>query len=168
VFGGIGISTGAGGSIMKTIRDGASTTIFTIGYERRSLDDLLSTLRQSGIDKLIDVREKPISRKPDFREGVLAAACNGAGIEYESWKRLGSTSSQRQFLKDSGDVAEFMRRFRSFVRRGRAAEINQLSEENEGGNVALLCYERAHDECHRSVIADLVADATGACVVAIQ
>ena len=51
----------------RVVRKGNGTKIFTVGYERRSGEELLAELLALGIEILVDVREKPISRKPDFR-----------------------------------------------------------------------------------------------------
>lgn len=155
-------------ALYKEIRSGSGPTIFTVGYERRDGEDLISALIDAGVDTLIDVRERPFSRKPDFRRGPLEAICEEAGIDYQSWTRLGSTQHQRENLKSSGDFSEFRRRFKSFAKRGREEDIVELAKYCNGRSVALICYERCHDECHRSVLAELVAEINDATITAIQ
>ena len=154
-------------TVYRTIRSGEGASIFTIGYEGRSGDDLVAQLRDAGVDTLVDVRERPFSRKPDFRRKALEQLCVDAGIDYESWTRVGSTGHQRVTLKATGDIREFMRRFRDFVKRGRDEELDALAKRAEKGTIALLCYERSHDECHRCIVADLLADRMDATIVAI-
>lgn len=151
-----------------TIREGSGPTVFTIGYEKRDGDDLIAALRDAGVEVLLDVRERPMSRKPDFRRSALEAACDEAGIRYESWPRLGSTGHQREQLKDTRDFSLFRKRFRELMVRSRATELDQLARFVEQNVVALICYEREHSECHRSVIADLLHDEIDASVVAIR
>lgn len=153
--------------LCRIVREGTGPTLFTIGYEKRDSEDLISSLVNVGIEVLIDVRERPISRVPDFRKNALEAACVNAGIKYESRPELGSTSHQRERLRESGDFSEFKRRFRDFARRGREAEIEDLANMISKTVVALICYERLHEECHRSILADLVADQVDAHVIAI-
>lgn len=164
---GIAVNEESPDSLAETIRTGRGPTLFTIGYERRDSDDLIARLVDFDIELLVDVREKPISRKVDFRKNVLAEACRVAGIEYESWPALGSTGHQREQLKESGNIGEFMRRFRDFARRGRSEVVGELGSVVADKRVALMCYERSHHECHRCVVADLVADEVDATVVAI-
>ena len=38
--------------------------IFSIGYEGKSLDAFIALLKAAGIERLIDVRDAPFSRKP--------------------------------------------------------------------------------------------------------
>jgi hypothetical protein len=39
---------------LRTVRIGGPVTVFTVGYERRSMGDLLSRLCDAGVDVLID------------------------------------------------------------------------------------------------------------------
>lgn len=116
---------------------------------------------------LVDVRDRRVSRKPDFRRTALEGVCGEAGIKYESWPDLGSTDHQRVQLRKSGDLSEFRKRFRDLASRRRSKVLDQLAKKIRGKSVALLCYERCHDECPRSIVADLLADRTGGPVVAI-
>ena len=45
---------------------------------------------------------------------------------------------------------------------------NDLAKRVRGKSVVLLCYERCHDECHRSVVAALLVGCTDGSVVAIM
>ena len=59
-------------------------TVWTIGYERASLDDVVGALRAAGIRTLLDVRELPLSRRAGFSKSPLRAALQEAGIDYDS------------------------------------------------------------------------------------
>ena len=152
---------------MRTIREGAHATVFTVGYERRTPEDLIATLRDAGVEVLADVREKPISRRACFRAEALRALCEEAGIVYQSWPRLGSTDAQRESLRRSGDIAAFQERFRAYAEAHLLSEIRKLADEVRRKPVALLCYERSHEDCHRMIIAELIADTAEAGIVAI-
>lgn len=159
-------ATEAGGAI-RTIRKGGQTTVFTVGYERRDGEELMSLLLAHGIKALADVRERPMSRKPDFRAAALKQACENAGIEYQSWPTLGSTGEQREELHDSGDFAAFEQKFRAYAKATMTRDLTRLAKMVTSQSTVLLCYERSHEECHRSVIADLVADKVGASIIAL-
>ena len=58
------------------------TTIYTICYEGATVDGFLATLKQAGVERLIDVRALPSSRRPGFSKSPLAAALSEVGIEY--------------------------------------------------------------------------------------
>lgn len=154
-------------SLHRPVRDGNGTKVYTIGYERRDGQELIDRLRDAGVELLVDVRERPMSRKADFRKASLEQLCNSVGISYESWTRLGSTEHQRARLRGTGDISEFRRRFRDFARRNRTDALDRLASVAKAKTIALLCYERTHEDCHRSIVADLLADRTNATVYAI-
>lgn len=141
--------------------------IFTIGYERRDGEELISILIDLGIDYLADIRDKPMSRKPDFRGTALRARCEAAGIEYGGWSTLGSTEKQRDRLHATGDLKGFHRSFKKYTVEHLEQPIEELAEVARSKSVALLCYERSHEECHRMVISEALADKLGAGITAI-
>lgn len=143
-------------------RNRAAVTIYTVGYEKRTGAELMALLKEHGVEVLADIRQRPMSRKVDFRGGVLRASCDRAGIEYRGWPGLGSTEEQRDDLHETGDFPTFARRFRAHAVKHATSDLDELAR---GKAVALLCYERCHGECHRSVVADLLADRLRATVV---
>jgi uncharacterized protein (DUF488 family) len=151
----------------RQVRAGNACAIFTIGYERRDADDLISRLWDARVEVLVDVRDNPVSRKPDFRQEALRARCTDAGIQYQSCPELGSTRPQREALKETGDVRAFRKRFRAHVKRYRMDALHRLEQTARTSTIALLCYERVHEDCHRAVVADLLADRLNATVYAL-
>lgn len=164
---GVNASYSDNGSHLRTIRQGNGVTVFTIGYEKRSGDELIALLLDAGVELLADVREKPMSRKPDFRGSSLRARCQEANLGYQHIPELGSTENQRKMLRETHDIKTFQRRFRTYAKRYLDEPIDRLTEVVKTKSVALLCYERSHDDCHRSAVADFVADRIGAGIVAI-
>ena len=159
--------TGLSAKYREVLSGKNGSTIFTIGYERRDGEALISELVEADIGVLVDVRDRPVSRRPDFRKASLERLCAEAGIDYECWSDLGSTGHQRDQLRETGDLAEFRRRFRDHASRRRSQVLDRLAKRTRGKSVALLCYERCHEECHRSIVADLLASRTQASIVAI-
>src|SRR5438093_11909085 len=69
--------------------------IFTIGYEGATVGEFLDALREAGVERLIDVRALPLSRRPGFSKSPLRAALAEAGIEYVHLKALGTPAEGR-------------------------------------------------------------------------
>lgn len=149
------------------IRPGGPPTIFTIGYQGRDGDEIVELLLEAGIEHLADIRAKPLSRNPDFRAGPLRRRCEAAGIEYGSWQSLGTPDPIRARVKATRDCATFHRDVRENAIESMGAALDEMAALARSKRVALLCLERAHDECHRADIAELVADRIGAGIVAI-
>ena len=130
--------------------------IVSVGYEGRTLGELLSRLVAEKVQTLVDVRLTPISRKPGLSQAKLSAALRDAGVTYRHLPALGNPKENREpFWR--GDVARGRQVFRQLLQGERPAtalaEVAALSDQHL---VALLCYERQQARCHRQVIVDEV------------
>lgn len=149
------------------VLEGGPVVIYTVGYEKRTGADLIAALKAVGIQLLADIRKRPISRKADFRAAALRKLCERAGIEYGPWPDLGAPDELRERVKADGDFERFHKEFGVYAREMLQPSIKRLAQEVSDRKVALLCFERAHEECHRKTIADLVAEQLKAGIVAI-
>src|SRR5580704_17622862 len=70
--------------------------LFSIGYERARQADLIATLRDAGVETLIDVRDRPISRRPGFSKNQLTSGLADAGIKYVGLNALGTPPEGRE------------------------------------------------------------------------
>lgn len=137
--------------------------IFTIGYEATTMAEFIAALRKAGVERVIDVRALPLSRRPGFSKNVLAASLSDAGIEYVHLKNLGTPKPGRDAAK-KGDVATLEAVYE--VQLGlpeaqvEAAKMRALAAEKPS---ALLCFERNPEHCHRTLL--LEAEGEGAEVV---
>ena len=124
--------------------------IFTIGYEKATQDELVAALQEAGVERVIDVRAVPMSRKPGFSKNVLAAGLKQAGIDYVHLKALGTPAEGREAAR-KGRHAEMERIYASQLDTPEAAaqgaRMIALAEEKPS---ALLCFERDPAHCHRT------------------
>lgn len=139
------------------------TTIYTIGYEATTMADFLAALRAAGVERVIDVRALPLSRRPGFSKSSLAASLAEAGIDYVHLKALGTPKRGRDAAK-KGDVAtlEAVYDDQLALPEAQAAAAIMLGLAGERPS-ALLCYERDPSHCHRTLLLDAVGE--GATVV---
>lgn len=133
--------------------------LYTIGYERVALDDFLITLRQAGVTLLLDIREIPISRRKGFSKTALKQAVEAVNIDYLHEKRLGSPKAIRDQLHRDRDYDLFFKRFDIYLQ----TQIDLLwtLATQLPGKVALMCYERDPQICHRRAVALALAELTG-------
>jgi len=132
--------------------------IFTIGYEGVDLGDFVATLQKAKVDVLLDVRELPISRRRGFSKTALREALQASGLDYRHERQLGSPKDLRHRLREDKDYPRFFRAFDRHLAK-QTTLLEQLTEELEGG-VALMCYERNYQLCHRSAVAQALASLT--------
>ena len=69
--------------------------LYTIGYEKALLKDVIATLVATGVRTVLDVRDRPISRRPGFSKRQLAAAVEDAGMRYVHLAALGTPPEGR-------------------------------------------------------------------------
>jgi uncharacterized protein (DUF488 family) len=132
-------------------------TLFTIGYEKARLPDVVAKLEEAGVKTLIDVRDRPISRRPGFSKNQLAAGLEEAGIGYVGLKALGTPPEGRE----ANRKREWARFWRIVDDRLATAEAQHALEEAAAvaskTPTCLLCYEADHRICHRSRVADILS-----------
>jgi uncharacterized protein (DUF488 family) len=138
----------------------AVQTLFTIGYENhRTPDSLIASLRAAGVRRLVDVRELPLSRKRGFSKTALAGALEDANIDYQHIRALGNPKPYRDLYK-AGRVAEGERAYRKHLHNGSYPALVELGETLDEGT-CLLCFEAAHEDCHRAVIVEALEERLG-------
>jgi uncharacterized protein (DUF488 family) len=136
-------------------------TLFTIGYEKTRLADVVAALEKAGVGTLIDVRDRPQSRRPGFSKNQLAAGLEEAGIRYVGLKALGTPPEGRE----ANRKRQWERFWRIVDEKLATAEADHALEEAAAiaskTPTCLLCYEADHRICHRSRVADILATRHG-------
>ena len=131
--------------------------IFTIGYEGATMDEFLGALKAAGVERVIDVRALPLSRRPGFSKTPLRGALDEAGIEYVHLKALGTPAAGRSAAR-AGRHEDMARVYAGQLELPEAiaqgAEMLELAREKPS---ALLCFEREPAHCHRTLLLDAVA-----------
>jgi uncharacterized protein (DUF488 family) len=129
------------------------TGVHTVGHSNRSSAELVLLLLELGIERLVDVRRYPGSRRhPHFAREALSRSLAEHGIGYEHEPDLGgqrtpSAASRHAVLEPAfAGYAEHMESdaFRCAVERVLSAEMH----------VALMCAERDPMHCHRRLLSD--------------
>src|SRR6478672_1038567 len=131
--------------------------IFTIGYEGATIDEFLLALNQAGVERVIDVRALPLSRRPGFSKTPLLNALAEAGIEYVHLKALGTPAEGRAAAR-AGRQADLERIYAGQLELPEAmAQGAQMLELAADKPSALLCFEREPAHCHRTLLLKAVA-----------
>lgn len=128
----------------------------TIGYEDASIEDFIATLKLANVERIIDVRNVPTSRRKGFSKNQLSNALASAEIQYVHLKALGDPKKGRKAAR-SGAIEEFKKIFSAHLRTKSArAALAEAAELAKQGDSCRLCYERDNNVCHKTMVADSI------------
>jgi uncharacterized protein (DUF488 family) len=136
---------------------------FTVGYEKKSVEELFRMLKQAGVHCLVDVRESPWSRVPVYCKDALENRLSDLGktggyhIRYIPIPALGNPQENR---KSDRPAAEMMTVYRQHAL-SKTRELEELYDIIKKCKTTLLCYEADPAECHRSALAAIMAEKYG-------
>jgi uncharacterized protein (DUF488 family) len=126
--------------------------LHTIGYQGRSLADLIHTLQAAGVDAVIDVRLRNTSHLAGYtkRDDLAFLLREGFDIKYEHHPELAPTA---ELLDDYTDWPSYEVRFQALLAERATVPVGQ-DIVNRYRAACLLCYEANADECHRRLLAE--------------
>ena len=139
------------------ISGSATKSIYTIGYEGLHIEEYINKLIRNGIKLLCDVRKNPLSRKYGFSKRNLSTLLPKFGIEYLHMPELGIESQNRKGLKSNSEYEILFDNYRKSLPE-RQVELTRIMKEfKTHKRIALTCFERESQSCHRHCISDFLA-----------
>jgi uncharacterized protein (DUF488 family) len=130
------------------------STIWTIGYERLLPPALVAELQAAGVERLIDVRYRPQSRRAGMSKTRLGELLGEHGIAYEHRRALGTPPDIRWFYKNK-QVATGAAAYRTHIEDESAEALDELAAElPTGPRTALMCLEAEPADCHRTIVVE--------------
>jgi uncharacterized protein (DUF488 family) len=147
-------------------------SMVTIGVYGFDGESFLRRLREADVRLLIDVRQRRGVRGAEYawaNARRLQAALAQAGIAYAHHRELAPTTALRQlqYAEDARQgvgkrsrralAAEYTRRYTAEIL-DHADLAPIVAALTRGGTAALLCVERDPEACHRSLIAQRLAE----------
>jgi uncharacterized protein (DUF488 family) len=105
--------------------------LYSIGYQDKSITEFVEALRERGIQFLMDLRSKPVSRITSYRQEVLRSRLTKEGISY-TWG--GATLGGFKSIPES--------------------EIRRLANWQSSKVAVMMCMEADPEKCHRNQIAE--------------
>ena len=140
------------------------------GYQGRTLEDLIHSMREVKATRLIDVRMTPVSRVKGFSKTRLRDHVESHGFIYEHLPQLGNPKKNRAgyATPDTPEARRAHMRYMTDIldsESGKAA-IYYLSNLIEAKEIVyLLCFENNQRCCHRDQIIDEVNRIRGASIL---
>ena len=146
--------------------EGAPVRLVTVGHGTLSAEALTALLVGAGVQRLVDVRTAPGSRRhPHVSKARMAEWVPAAGIAYRWEPDLGGW---RKPAPDSPNVALRHSGFRGYADHMAtdtfAAALDRLLAEAAESTTAALCSETLWWRCHRRLLADAAVLTRGAAV----
>lgn len=138
-------------------RPKAEPAIYTAGYEGLMIDGFLNRLMEAGMERLIDVRSNPVSRRYGFHKSTLTRLCGDVGIEYVHFPQLGITSEDRQELLALDDRDTLFANYESRILPNQKPSIHEVARLMSERASVLVCMEADPADCHRSRLAQAVS-----------
>lgn len=141
-----------------------SMRLFTIGHSSRSLEEHIRLLQDQQIERLVDVRSFPTSRKhPHFNQPELASALAEVEIRYDHMQALGGF--RRSILKDSpnrGWETPGFRAYADYMLTDMFQEaLDRLVGMASSTRICIMCAEAQPFRCHRQLISDALLGLRG-------
>src|SRR5688500_2600305 len=134
-------------------------TIATIGYEAATMRSFVETLKDAKVQLLVDVRAVASSRRPGFAKTKLAANLAEAGIDYLHLRDLGTPADGRAAARAGRHDemrAIFMEQLATPAAQAQLDTVQELV--TSGRRIALLCFEANPEHCHRTLVANALAE----------
>jgi uncharacterized protein (DUF488 family) len=133
------------------------STLFTIGFTKKSAEEFFGLLEQAGVRRVIDVRENRggqlsgFAKHPDlayFLDRLL-------GIEYNHEPMLAPSEEIREAYRKTKDWEQYEKSFSELMRQRNLLQSVRPSQFE--GSVALLCSEADPEKCHRRLVVEMLA-----------
>ncbi len=130
--------------------------MYTIGHSTRDWADFVALLKQHSVQRLVDVRTMPGSRRyPHFDQEAMLPALALDGIIYEHAPSLGGRRKARPGAAKTGwRNASFAGYADHMTTPEFRAGIDALIASAAREPTTIMCSEAVHWRCHRALIAD--------------
>ena len=130
--------------------------ILTIGHSTRPIEEFIDLLRQHGVERLVDIRTIPRSRRnPQFNSDALAKSLEHEGIPYTHMKALGGLRHARPHSINAGWRNASFRGYADYMQTGDFENaLHALLQLCAHQRCAAMCAEAVPWRCHRSLLAD--------------
>ncbi|PIC64423.1 DNA repair protein [Sporosarcina sp. P13] len=133
--------------------------IYTIGHSTHTKEEFLKLLDDAHIEKLIEIRAFPGSRKfPHFHEDQMKKWLPENNIDYKHCTKLGGRRRKSKTIDseiNSGWNNQSFHNYADFTLTSEFKEgIDKLTNEAANQRIAICCSERHPARCHRLLISN--------------
>ncbi len=135
--------------------------IYTLGYERKSIDSFLNLIVQNGLKQIIDVRANPVSRKYGFAKSTLSTLAAKLSVGYSHIPLLGIPGRDRKNLGTPQSYVQLLDDYEARILPVRAEPKQDVLRRIKAQPSVLVCMEEHPSFCHRGRLAKILASESG-------
>ena len=134
-----------------------TSTIFTIGFTKKNAEEFFRLLQEARVEKLIDIRENRVGQLAGFAKypDLAFFLHRIAGIAYDYQPMLAPSPEIRDAYRKTHDWAQYEKSFQELMAQRRV--LDEIDPSLFAGKIALLCSEAEPDQCHRRLVAEMLA-----------
>jgi len=134
-----------------------TSTIFTIGFTKKTAEAFFQLLQEAQVQKLIDIRENRVGQLAGFAKypDLAFFLHRVAGIAYDYQPIFAPSPEIRTAYRKSRDWTQYEKSFVELMAQRKVLE--QVDPASFEGTVALLCSEAEPEKCHRRLVAEMLA-----------
>ena len=143
-------------------------TIYTIGYQGKTLDEFIEILKNNKIEYLIDIRYSAKSeKKPEFNDKILEKELKLHGIKYEHVPQLGVPFLiQNPYIEGKLKFECVEQWYRWYIKSHKDFDFDTFVEKiKNSGRTVLMCMEKYAKPmrnqgygCHRDILANIILE----------
>ncbi|MFX0204242.1 MAG: DUF488 family protein [Candidatus Hodarchaeota archaeon] len=130
--------------------------IYTIGFTKKTLEDFITRLKKSSVQRIVDIRLNDSSQLSGFAKSPdLAFILKQFGIEYISVKSLAPDKALLDKYQKDKNWKEYEANFKALMNARNAKDtLNNLQLDKKTS--CFLCSEDKPDRCHRRLVAEML------------
>lgn len=131
------------------------TTIYTIGFTKKSLKEFVNLLKKNKITKIIDIRLNKESQLAGFAKSkdlkyILEKVLK---IKYEIILEFSPTKELFKTYQKDEDWEKYEKDFLELIKKRKLEKFKEIILDNEE-RICLLCSEAEAEKCHRRLLAE--------------
>jgi len=130
--------------------------IYTIGFTKKTLEDFITRLEKSNIQRIVDIRLNNSSQLAGFAKSPdLEFILKQFGIEYVSIKSLAPNKALLDKYRKDKNWKEYADNFKALMNTRNARKtLDDLQLDKKTS--CFLCSEDKPEKCHRRLVAEML------------
>jgi len=130
--------------------------IYTIGFTKKTLEDFITRLKKSNIQRIVDIRLNNSSQLAGFAKSHdLEFILKQFGIEYISVKSLAPNKALLDKYRKAKNWKEYEANFKALMNTRNARKtLDDLQLDKKTS--CFLCSEDKPEKCHRRLVAEML------------